>query len=40
MKPNIRTTISDVLRKYHVDVTIASNGAEAIEQLDQPASSI
>ncbi len=32
---NIRTTISDVLRKYHVEVTMASNGAEAIGLLDQ-----
>src|SRR5207248_796817 len=31
---NIRTTISDVLRKYHVDVTMASNGAEAIGYLE------
>ncbi len=29
-EPNIRTTISDVLRKYHVDVTVCANGAEAI----------
>src|SRR5204862_6627743 len=34
-EPNIRQTISDVLRKYHADVTIASNGAEAIKELDQ-----
>jgi PleD family two-component response regulator len=30
-EPNIRSTINDVLRKYHVHVTIATNGAEAIE---------
>ena len=29
-EPNIRATISDVLRKYGVNVTVASNGAEAI----------
>ena len=29
-EPNIRTTISDVLRKYHANVTTAANGAEAI----------
>ena len=29
-EPNIRATISDVLRKYGVIVTVASNGAEAI----------
>ncbi len=34
-EPNIRTTISDVLRKYHVNVTIASNGSEAIAHLEQ-----
>jgi CheY-like chemotaxis protein len=32
-EPNIRNTISDVLRKYHVNVTIAANGAEAIERI-------
>jgi two-component system, sensor histidine kinase SagS len=32
---NIRTTISDVLRKYHVNVTIASSGSEAIDHLDR-----
>jgi two-component system, sensor histidine kinase SagS len=30
---NIRTTIGDILHKYHANVTIASNGAEAIEYL-------
>src|SRR5690606_8139001 len=34
-EPNIRTTISDVLRKYHANVTVASNGAEAIVKLEQ-----
>ena len=33
-EPNIRTTISDILRKYHANVTVASNGAEAITQLE------
>lgn len=28
--PNIRNTITDVLRKHHADVTSASNGGEAI----------
>jgi CheY-like chemotaxis protein len=32
---NIRTTISDVLRKYRVVVTAASNGAEAIVRIEQ-----
>jgi CheY-like chemotaxis protein/PAS domain-containing protein len=34
-EPNIRLTISEVLRKYHAVVTAVSNGAEAIEQLQQ-----
>jgi two-component system, sensor histidine kinase SagS len=34
-EPNIRTTISDVLRKYHAQVTIASNGTEAISLIEQ-----
>jgi len=33
-EPNIRTTISDVLRKYDVQVTVCSSGAEAIAQLE------
>ncbi len=33
-EPNIRQTISDVLRKYHVQVTVATNGAEAISLLE------
>src|SRR5205085_4742273 len=32
---NIRTTIHDILRKYHANVTVASNGAEAIKILDR-----
>lgn len=34
-EPNIRLTISDVLRKYHVNVTIAPNGSEAIALLEK-----
>ena len=34
-EPNIRTTISDVLRKYHANVTIANSGMEAISLLEQ-----
>jgi CheY-like chemotaxis protein len=34
-EPNIRTTISDVLRKYRAIVTTASNGSEAIAHLEQ-----
>ncbi len=33
-EPNIRTTISDVLRKYHANVTVAATGAEAIDKLN------
>jgi CheY-like chemotaxis protein len=33
-EPNLRTTISDVLRKYNADVTLAANGAEAIAKVD------
>jgi two-component system, sensor histidine kinase SagS len=33
-EPNIRTTISDVLRKYGVQVTVCCSGAEAIAQLE------
>jgi len=33
-EPNIRTTIADVLRKYHANVTPVSNGAEAIKQIE------
>ncbi|HEX8523138.1 MAG TPA: response regulator [Tepidisphaeraceae bacterium] len=32
--PNIRTTISDVLRKYHCVVTVSTTGAEAIQELE------
>ena len=34
-EPNIRNTISDVLRKYHCEVTVAPSGSAAIEQLDK-----
>ena len=34
-EPNIRTTISDVLRKYHAVVTTAANGSEAISLIEQ-----
>ena len=34
-EPNIRMTISDVLRKYHAVVTVASNGAEAVSLVEQ-----
>jgi CheY-like chemotaxis protein len=34
-EPNIRNTISDVLRKYHATVTVAANGAEAISLLEK-----
>lgn len=34
-EPNIRTTISDILRKYHAIVTMASSGSEAISLLEQ-----
>ncbi len=33
-EPNIRTTISDVLRKYHATVTVATCGVTAIDNLD------
>lgn len=33
-EPNIRTTICDILRKYHVDVTSAENGAQAISHIE------
>jgi len=33
-EPNIRTTISDILRKYGATVTMATNGADAITQLE------
>jgi CheY-like chemotaxis protein len=31
---NLRTTIHDILRKYHVNVTTAANGAEAIAKIE------
>jgi CheY-like chemotaxis protein len=34
-EPNIRGTISDVLRKYHATVTAVANGAAAIVELEQ-----
>jgi CheY-like chemotaxis protein len=34
-EPTIRTTISDVLRKYQVEVTMAESATEAIEFLEQ-----
>ena len=34
-EPNIRNTISDVLRKYHARVTIAACGCEAITLVEQ-----
>lgn len=33
-EPNIRITISDILRKYHAIVTMASSGEEAIGHLE------
>jgi CheY-like chemotaxis protein len=33
--PNIRHTISDVLRKYKVQVTVAASGGEAISLMEQ-----
>lgn len=33
-EPNIRTTITDVLRKYHATVTACPTGAAAIAELD------
>ena len=32
---NIRTTISDVLRKYHANITLAASGSEAIALVEQ-----
>ena len=34
-EPNIRNTISDVLRKYHANVTVAVSGNEAITLIEQ-----
>lgn len=34
-EPNIRTTILDVLRKFHANVVVACNGAEAILHIEQ-----
>ena len=33
-EPNIRATLSDVLRKYGAHVTVATNGSDAINQLE------
>ena len=33
-EPNIRTTLSDILRKYRATVTICENGAQAITHID------
>ena len=33
-EPNLRTTISEILRKFHADVTVAANGAEAIAHIE------
>ena len=33
-EPNLRTTIHDILRKYHAHVTVAANGAEAIQHIE------
>jgi CheY-like chemotaxis protein len=34
-EPNIRTTLSDILRKYGAKVTVGSNGGEAIANIDR-----
>jgi len=34
-EPNMRTTVSDVLRKYGVTVTVCANGSEAIAHVEQ-----
>ena len=36
-EPNLRTTISEILRKFHADVTVAANGAEAIAYIEAQA---
>ena len=36
-EPNIRSTIGDVLRKYHANVTIATSGQDAIDKLAEGA---
>ena len=33
-EPNLRVTISDILRKFHAEVTVAANGAEAIALIE------
>lgn len=34
-EPNIRATISDILRKYKANVVVAANGSEAISHLEK-----
>jgi CheY-like chemotaxis protein len=34
-EPNLRTTISEILRKYRANVTVAASGLEAIGQLER-----
>jgi CheY-like chemotaxis protein len=34
-EPNIRTTISDILRKYRATITMAANGEQAIALMEQ-----
>ncbi len=33
-EPNLRTTIHDILRKYHATVTVCANGEEAIARIE------
>jgi CheY-like chemotaxis protein len=33
-EPNIRTTISDILRKYGADVVVCENGGDAIREIE------
>jgi CheY-like chemotaxis protein len=33
-EPNIRTTISDILRKYRATVTVCENGGDAIREIE------
>jgi CheY-like chemotaxis protein len=34
-EPNLRQTIHDILRKYHANVTVAANGVEAIQKIEE-----
>ena len=34
-EPNLRTTIHDILRKYHATVTVCESGEEAIAHLER-----